>query len=146
MSGELRPILPALGPISKDSLPPNPPPQKWPDLSGRPAATYDATQRQQRLHLRREPRRRTALIARLLTIAWSRYQRSYEKAVVATMISDPRKTATAQELYHRLHLTYAPDIDLFEISPVREARSTSIKPEVGPAGPRIERAPERCEI
>ncbi|MGD8867024.1 MAG: hypothetical protein PVI01_05330 [Gemmatimonadales bacterium] len=53
----------------------------------------------------------------LVTIAGSRYQPSYEKALVATTISALCNIATAQELYHRLHLADAHAIYLLEISP-----------------------------
>jgi prepilin-type N-terminal cleavage/methylation domain-containing protein len=88
------------------------------------------------------------LIAVLVTIAWSRYQRSFEKALVATMVSDLRNTTTAQELYHRLHQTYAPDIGLLRIDPSPKSRITVTEATTrGWAGwAEIERAPERCEI
>lgn len=88
------------------------------------------------------------LIAVLVTVAWSRYQRSYEKALGATMISDLRNTATAQELYHRLHLTYAHDIGLLNIDPSPKSGITITEATArGWAGwTEIERTPERCEI
>jgi len=88
------------------------------------------------------------LIAVLVTLAWSRYQRSFEKALVATMISDLRNTATAQELYHRLHMTYAPNVDLLDIDPSPNSDITITQATArGWAGwTEIERAPERCEL
>ena len=88
------------------------------------------------------------LIAVLVTIAWSRYQRSFEKALVATMVSDLRNTTTAQELYHRLHHTYASDVGLLRIDPSPKSRITITEATTrGWAGwAEIERAPERCEI
>ena len=88
------------------------------------------------------------LIAVLVTIAWSRYQRSYEKALIATMVSDLRNTTTAQELYHRLHLAYAPDIGLLNIDPSPKSEITITESTArGWAGwTEIERASERCEI
>jgi prepilin-type N-terminal cleavage/methylation domain-containing protein len=88
------------------------------------------------------------LIGVLVTIAWTRYDRSYEKALVATMMSDLRNAATAQELYHRLHLTYASDKDLLDIDP--SPKSTMHITEATPRGwagwNEIERAEERCEL
>ncbi|MGD8699201.1 MAG: prepilin-type N-terminal cleavage/methylation domain-containing protein [Gemmatimonadales bacterium] len=88
------------------------------------------------------------LIAVLVTIAWSRYQRSFEKALVATMVSDLRNSTTAQELYHRLHLTYAPSIDLLNIDPSPTSRITVTEATArGWAGwTEIERVTDRCEI
>jgi prepilin-type N-terminal cleavage/methylation domain-containing protein len=88
------------------------------------------------------------LIGVLVTIAWSRYQRSYEKALVATMISDLRNTATAQELYHRLHMAYASNIDLLDINPSPASDITITQATArGWAGwTQIERTPDRCEL
>ncbi|MHC4236188.1 MAG: hypothetical protein ACYSUQ_13815 [Planctomycetota bacterium] len=59
-----------------------------------------------------------------------------------------RNAATAQELYHRLHLTYASDASLLEIDP--SPKSTMYITEATPRGwagwNEIERAEERCEL
>jgi len=58
-----------------------------------------------------------ALIAVLVAIAWGRFNKSHEKALEATMLSDLRNLMTGQELYYRPHQTYAPDISLVNIEP-----------------------------
>jgi len=58
-----------------------------------------------------------ALIAVLVAIAWGRFNKSHEKALEATMLTDLRNLMTGQELYYRLHQTYAPDISLVNIEP-----------------------------
>ena len=89
-----------------------------------------------------------ALLAVLVVIAWGKFSQSYEKALRATLMSDIRNLATAQELYYRLHLYYANDISLVDIDPspkstvhITEAHN------LGWAGwNEIERTPEKCEI
>ena len=56
-----------------------------------------------------------ALIAVLVAIAWGRFNKSHEKALEVTMLSDLRNLMTGQELYYRPHQTYAPDISLVNI-------------------------------
>jgi Tfp pilus assembly protein PilE len=89
-----------------------------------------------------------ALIAVLVAIAWGKFNRSYEKALRATLISDLRNTMTAQELYYRIHMTYAPSIDMVDIepSPQSDIYITESTP-LGWAGwNEIERSTEKCEV
>lgn len=89
-----------------------------------------------------------ALIAVLVVIAVGKYNKSYEKALRATMIHDLRNTATAQELYYRLYQTYANDITLVDIEP--SPKSTIYITDSSPQGwagwNEIQRSPERCEL
>lgn len=89
-----------------------------------------------------------ALIAILVVIAVGKYNKSYEKALRATMIQDLRNTTTAQELYYRLYQTYAPNISLVDIEP--SPKSTIYITDSSPQGwsgwNEIERSPERCEL
>jgi prepilin-type N-terminal cleavage/methylation domain-containing protein len=89
-----------------------------------------------------------ALIAVLVAIAWGRFNRSYERALEATMISDLRNLMTAQELYYRPAQTYAPDISLINIAP--SPRSSIHITESSPMGwaawNEIERALKKCEL
>ncbi len=89
-----------------------------------------------------------ALIAVLVVIAVGKYNKSYEKALRATMIHDLRNTATAQELYYRLYQTYANDISLVDIepSPKSTINITDSSPQGWSAWNEIERSPERCEL
>jgi prepilin-type N-terminal cleavage/methylation domain-containing protein len=89
-----------------------------------------------------------ALIAVLVAIAWGKFNRSYEKALRATMISDLRNTMTGQELYYRLYQTYAPSIDLVNIepSPKSDIYITESSPLGWAAWNEIERSTERCEV
>jgi len=73
-----------------------------------------------------------ALISVLVAIAWGRFNKSHEKALEATMISDLRNLMTGQELYYRLHQTYAPDISLVNIEP--SPRSSIYVTESSPMG------------
>ncbi len=89
-----------------------------------------------------------ALLAVLIVIAWGKFNTSYEKALRATMVSDLRNLATAQELYYRIHLYYANDVSLVDIDPspksdihITEAHN------LGWAGwNEIERVTEKCEL
>lgn len=47
------------------------------------------------------------LLGILVTIAWGKFHNTKEKALQATLITDMRNLATAQELYHRENGTYA---------------------------------------
>ncbi len=89
-----------------------------------------------------------ALIAVLVAIAWGRFNRSHQHALRATMISDLRNLMTAQELYYRLHQTYAPDIVLVNIEP--SPRSTIHVTDSGPMGwaawNEMEPATMDCEV
>lgn len=53
-----------------------------------------------------------ALLAVLTVIAWGKFSKSYDKALEATMMSDLRNLATAQEIYYREHMTYADNVAL----------------------------------
>jgi prepilin-type N-terminal cleavage/methylation domain-containing protein len=89
-----------------------------------------------------------ALIAVLVVIAVAKFNKSYEKALEATMVSDLRNTMTAQELYYRLHQTYAPDISLVDIEP--SPRSTIHITESTPMGwaawNEMQNTPDRCDL
>jgi prepilin-type N-terminal cleavage/methylation domain-containing protein len=89
-----------------------------------------------------------ALLAVLVGIAWGKFNKSYEKALRATMQSDLRNTATAQEIYYRLHETYAPDIDLVNIdpSPKSQIHITESNPMGWAAWNEIQRSDEKCEL
>ncbi len=89
-----------------------------------------------------------ALIAVLVVIAVGKYNKSYEKALRATMIHDLRNTATAQELYYRLYQTYANDISLVDIepSPKSSIYITQSTPQGWSGWNEIQRSNERCEL
>ena len=88
-----------------------------------------------------------ALLSVLVAIAWGRFNKSHEKALEATMMSDLRNLMTGQELYYRLNQTYAADIGLVPISP--SARSAIHVTESTPMGwsawNEIEGARKNCE-
>lgn len=89
-----------------------------------------------------------ALLAVLVVIAWGKFNQSYERALRATLMSDIRNLATAQELYYRLHLYYANDISLVDIDP--SPKSTIHITEAHNLGwsgwNEIERTTEKCEL
>ena len=58
-----------------------------------------------------------ALIAILTTIAWGRFSNTHEQALRATMMSDLRNLATAQELYWRLGYVYSPTVGPLGVIP-----------------------------
>ncbi len=89
-----------------------------------------------------------ALIAVLVAIAWGKFNRSYDKALRATLISDLRNTMTAQELYYRLHMTYAPSINMVGITPSPESNVhiTESSPLGWAAWNDIKRSTYKCEV
>ena len=89
-----------------------------------------------------------ALLAVLVAIAWGRFNKSYVRALEATMVSDLRNLITAQELYYRLAYTYAPDISLLNITPSSKSdiHITESTPRGWAAWNEIERAPKNCEV
>jgi prepilin-type N-terminal cleavage/methylation domain-containing protein len=89
-----------------------------------------------------------ALLGVLSVIIWARYNKSYEKALEATLVSDMRNLMTAQEIYFRDHLTYAVNIDDVRItpSPKSDIMITSADIVGYSAWNQIERTPKRCEV
>jgi prepilin-type N-terminal cleavage/methylation domain-containing protein len=89
-----------------------------------------------------------ALLAVLVVIAWGKFNKSFEKALRATMVSDLRNLATAQEIYYRQHLTYAADVNQVVISPSAKSQITitMADPTSWAAYTEIERTPEKCEL
>jgi len=89
-----------------------------------------------------------ALIAVLVAIAWGRFNRSHDQALRATLISDLRNLMTAQELYYRIHQTYAPDISLTNIepSPRSDIHVTEATPMGWSAWNEIQNATMDCEV
>jgi prepilin-type N-terminal cleavage/methylation domain-containing protein len=89
-----------------------------------------------------------ALLSVLVAIAWGRFNRSHEKALEATMMSDLRNLMTSQELYYRIAQTYANDISLVNIEP--SPRSAIHIPESTPMGwsawNEIGGASKNCEV
>ncbi len=89
-----------------------------------------------------------ALLAVLAVIAWGRFSRSYEHALKATMVSDLRNLATAQELYYRLKFTYATNVSDVDVSP--SPKSTITITEATPTGwaawNEMEGTNARCEL
>lgn len=89
-----------------------------------------------------------ALLAVLVAIAWGKFSKSYEHAFKATMVSDLRNLATAEELYYRLHLKYTDDIDVLDIKP--SAKSTIYITEADNRGwsayTEMPQTPEKCEL
>jgi len=89
-----------------------------------------------------------ALLAVLTVIAWGKFNTSFDKALRATMISDLRNLAAAQEIYYREHQTYTDDLSLLTITPSAKSRITiSEAARTGwAAWAEIERTTERCEL
>lgn len=91
-----------------------------------------------------------ALFAVLVLIAWGTFNRSHEKALTATLVSDLRNVTTAQELYHRLNLNYAGDIgtlrDALSPSPRSEVHITAANPRGWAGWNEIEGSDQQCEI
>jgi prepilin-type N-terminal cleavage/methylation domain-containing protein len=89
-----------------------------------------------------------ALLAVLTVIAWGKFNTSFDKALRATMISDLRNLAAAQEIYYREHQTYTDDLSLLSITPSAKSRITiSEAARTGwAAWAEIERATEKCEL
>jgi type IV pilus assembly protein PilA len=91
-----------------------------------------------------------ALLAILTAIAWGKFSKSYDKALEATMMSDLRSLATAQEVYYREHMTYADDVAL-----VTESMNPSPKSKITIADAhargwsaytQMDATDERCEL
>jgi prepilin-type N-terminal cleavage/methylation domain-containing protein len=91
-----------------------------------------------------------ALLAVLTVIAWGKFSKSYDQALEATMMSDLRNLATAQEIYYREHVTYADDVAL-----VRESMNPSPKSAITiteahargwAAWTRMDATDQRCEL
>jgi len=89
-----------------------------------------------------------ALLSVLVAIAWGRFNRSHEKALVATMMTDLRNLMTSQELYHRIAETYASDISLVNIepSPRSAIHVTASTPMGWSAWNEIEGVSRKCEV
>jgi len=91
-----------------------------------------------------------ALLAVLTVIAWGKFSKSYDKALEATMISDLRNLATAQEIYYREHLTYADDVALvsesMNPSPKSDITITDAHPRGWAGWTRMDATDERCEL
>jgi prepilin-type N-terminal cleavage/methylation domain-containing protein len=91
-----------------------------------------------------------ALLAILTAIAWGKFSKSYDKALEATMMSDLRNLATAQQIYYREHMTYADDVAL-----VTESMNPSPKSKITIADAhargwsaytQMDATDERCEL
>lgn len=86
----------------------------------------------------------------LVGIAWGKYNNSKEKALEATLVSDIRNLATAQELYHREHEIYAStaaEIDvLIHPSPASSMHITAGTNMGWAAWNEIEGTTMRCEL
>ncbi len=91
-----------------------------------------------------------ALLAVLAVIAWGRFSKSYDKALRATMISDLRNLATAQEIYYREHLDYADNVTQVEESmnpsPKSKITITDSHPRGWAGYAEIDRTDEKCEL
>jgi prepilin-type N-terminal cleavage/methylation domain-containing protein len=91
-----------------------------------------------------------ALFAILVVIAWGKFNNSYERALRVTLVSDLRNTATAQELYYRVHQTYAADMALLQASVKPSPKSTVYIADSNPMGwtgwNEIAQTDERCEL
>lgn len=89
-----------------------------------------------------------ALLAALVAIAWARFNTSYDKALEATMVSDLRNLATAQEIYYRNHLTYSNDPAALQVTPsaMSEIFITSADEKGWSGWNRIESILTRCEV
>jgi prepilin-type N-terminal cleavage/methylation domain-containing protein len=89
-----------------------------------------------------------AVLAALVAVAWAKFNTSYVEALEATLRSDLRNLATAQEIYYRAHATYSSEVDGLQITPgaTSEIRITSADPMGWSAWNRIERVTTRCEV
>ncbi|UCC72195.1 MAG: prepilin-type N-terminal cleavage/methylation domain-containing protein [Gemmatimonadota bacterium] len=91
-----------------------------------------------------------ALLAVLTVIAWGKFSKSYDKALRATMMSDLRNLATAQEIYYREHLTYADDVSLVTESMTPSPKSTIVITDAHTRGwaayNQMDATDERCEL
>jgi len=91
-----------------------------------------------------------ALLAILAAIAWGRFNKAHEQALKATLVTDLRNTATAQELYYRLYSAYANDVILLQpqMSPSPESQiHITYASSIGWAGwNEIRGTEERCEL
>ncbi len=91
-----------------------------------------------------------ALLAVLTVIAWGKFSKSYDEALEATMTSDLRNLATAQEIYYREHLTYADDVILvsenMNPSPKSAITVTDAHARGWAAWTHIDATDKRCEL
>jgi prepilin-type N-terminal cleavage/methylation domain-containing protein len=91
-----------------------------------------------------------ALLAVLTVIAWGKFSKSYDEALEATMTSDLRNLATAQEIYYREHLTYADDVILvsesMNPSPKSAITVTDAHTRGWAAWTHIDATDKRCEL
>ncbi len=89
-----------------------------------------------------------ALLGVLAVIIWARYNKSYQKALEATLVSDMRNLMTAQEIYFHNYLTYAPTIDDIRITPSPRSSITITSADlIGySAWNQMEGTPKRCEV
>lgn len=89
-----------------------------------------------------------ALLAILAVIAVGRFNRSYEHALRATLVSDLRNLATAQELYFRQYSAYTTSLVALKINPSLESQVTIT--EASPTGwaawNSMERTAVQCEF
>lgn len=89
-----------------------------------------------------------ALLAVLAAIAWSRYNGVHQKALKATLVTDIRNLATAEEIYYRSHSTYTTNLPLLGITPSSRSQIYIITADPGgwSAWNEISGTPERCEL
>lgn len=91
-----------------------------------------------------------ALLAVLTVIAWGKFSKSYDQALQATMMSDLRNLATAQEIYYREHLTYADDVGLVSesMNPTPKSKITIAEAHARgwAAWTRMDATDRRCEL
>jgi Tfp pilus assembly protein PilE len=89
-----------------------------------------------------------ALLAVLVAIAWGKFNTSFEEALEATLVSELRNLATAQEVYYRNHVTYTTDLTALSLaeSPKSEINITSADVRGWAAWNRIDKTLIRCEV
>jgi prepilin-type N-terminal cleavage/methylation domain-containing protein len=91
-----------------------------------------------------------ALLAVLTVIAWGKFSKSYDQALEATMMSDLRNLATAQEIYYREHMTYADDLTLVSDNMNPSPKSAITIADAHASGwaawTRMDATDERCEL
>ncbi len=89
-----------------------------------------------------------ALLAVLVVIAWGKFTTSFEEVLEATMISDLRNVATAQEVYYRNHVTYTADLAALTISPAPTSEIVIVSADVRgwAAWNRTDNTLLRCEV
>ena len=89
-----------------------------------------------------------ALLAVLIVISWGKFNKSYENALEATLLTDLRNLATAQEIYYREHVTYTTDLAALRISPSPKSQITISAADARgwAAWNRIDQPPKQCEV